>query len=118
MSIEAWAIVGGLGVAAITAIPGILGAIWTRRGNAATAVAAEAAQAAASNSEPVGNGFTASVNRQLGEILAMSTEARDEATKAREVAEQAKALIVDHLAAHANGAAPVIPLRPAREARS
>lgn len=69
------------------------------------------AETAATNSKPVSNGFAKGVQDSLAEILAVATEARAEATAARELGEANRDAHTRHLEAHANGytVAPVYP---------
>ena len=57
---------------------------------------------AATNSKPVSNGFTAEIRTSLADILTIATEARNEATLARELGESNRDAHTRHLEAHAN----------------
>jgi hypothetical protein len=108
-------------VAALSAVATIASA-WiangartaSKRAHHAADNAKSAADVAAANTKPVSNGFAGMVRDQLGAILEVATEARDQATSANDKIDR-------HLEAHANAlpTAPV-PVHPylIREARS
>lgn len=83
----------------------------SRHAHTAADSAKSSADVAAANTGPVSNGFAGMVRDQLGQILEVATEARDQATSANDKIDR-------HLEAHAN-AAPTVPVVPylIREAR-
>lgn len=97
-------------VAAITLIGVLITGYWARgaKSEASTAKrqaksANDHAERAAEYGKPTGNGFAGEVRSGLTDILAIATEARNEATLARELAEQNRDAHNRHLEAHANG---------------
>lgn len=105
-------------VALLTAIPATIAAVSgfksakSSRGAKAAAesasdhaeTAASNAETAATNAQPVSNGFAAGVRADLAAILAMSTEARDAASRAedkidRHIADHARASLLGRDAA-------------------
>lgn len=97
-----WASVIGSTVAAVAAI---LVAYLAHGARSAAKKSAGHAETAADNSKPVSNGFTKEVRDGLADILTIATEARNEATLARELGEANQAAHLRHMEAHANGAA-------------
>lgn len=99
-------------VAALTLLGVLVTGYWAKGAKSEATTAKHQAKSANNNAEkameygkPTGNGFAKEVRDGLGDILAIATEARNEATLARELAEQNRDAHHRHLEAHANGAA-------------